>query len=377
MKILYVIDHLRHDGTQRMLFYLIEGLSSRNHQQAVLSLNYGWDNELVEELKKLNIEIRFIQTIAFFSGYGLISAWRWMRSEQFDAVVTLLFVSDVVGRILARTARIQHILSSIRARNINYQIWKRWLVRFTMRWVDAVVINSARIREFVLSEEGVPGNKIFIIPNGVKVENYCNSIDRDGLRKEMGFNPQDFVIGSVGRLHEQKGYDILLKAIALLPQEDIHLLLIGEGEEITNLRNLSQTLELHKRVHFAGYRRDVPMLLKILDLYSQPSRYEGMPNALMEAMASGCPIVASSVDGICELIKDNVHGWLVPPDDIHALAEVIQFVLDNRTEANLRGIAAHNRAMDSYSVEAMVAAWEKVLLQIKRGKSTEVEFSQS
>jgi glycosyltransferase involved in cell wall biosynthesis len=171
------------------------------------------------------------------------------------------------------------------------------------------------------------------------------------------------LIGSVGRLTRQKGFDVLLKAFARLKQPECALLITGVGEEEPALRGLSTQLGIQDRVHFIGYRRDVPAFLKTLDLYVHPARFEGMPNALLEAMAAGCPIVATSVDGSTELIEDGVHGWLVPPENPDALGYAIDAALRDQNEARRRGIAARQKATCHFSIETMINAWEHILQQ--------------
>jgi len=361
MRIVYFIDHLRPDGTQKVLEQLIEGLAAQNHDQAVVCLNDSWDCALVNRLREAQAEVRIVGKVALASGYGLISTWQWLRRRRFDVAVTFLFASDVVGRVLARVAGVPRIVSSPRARNTHYAGWQHWLVRRTMRWVDAVVINSAGIRDFAVIEEGAPGSKIHVIHNGVKAEDYLEPLDRAALCSEFDLSPERCLIGAVGRLTHQKGFDVLLRALSLINREDIILLMIGRGEHEASLRAQADKLGLRYQVHFAGYRRDVPRLLGALDLYVHPARFEGMPNALLEAMAAGCPIVASFVDGICELIEDGVHGWLVPAEDADALAGAMQTALNDRTEGKRRAAAAQRRVATQFHVDAMVAAWEAVL----------------
>lgn len=361
MRIVYFIDHLRPDGTQKVLGQLIEGLAARDHDQAVVCLNDSWDRALVNRLREAQAEVHIVGKVALASGYGLISSWQWLRRRRFDVAVTFLFTSDVVGRVLARVAGVPRIVSSLRARNVHYTEWQRWLVRRTMRWADAVVINSSGIRDFAIIEEGGPESKVRVIHNGVKIEGYLESLDRAALCSEFDLSPERCLIGAVGRLTHQKGFDLLLRALSLIKSEDIMLLLIGSGEYEANLRSQADKLGLRHQVHFAGYRRDLPRLLGGLDLYVHPARFEGMPNALLEAMAAGCPIVASSVDGICELIEDGIHGWLVPAEDADALARAMQNALSDRTEGKRRAAAAQHRVATQFRVETMVAAWEAVL----------------
>ena len=361
MKILYCIDHLRPDGTQRVLLQLVEGLAQRGHTQAVLCLNSSWDVTLVNRLRQAGAQVRIVGKVALVSGYGLWSAWHWLRRERFDVAVTLLFASDVLGRALAHVAGVPRIVSSLRARNANYAAWQRWLVSRTMRWVDAVVLNSAAVRDFAIIQEGAAPDRIDVIPNGVSLTDYAVPVDTSAVRAEFGLSLVQPVIGSVGRLTRQKGYDVLLQALALISRSDIQLVLIGSGEEEDNLRRLTVRLNLESRVHFLGHRQDVPRLLHILDVYVQPSRFEGMPNTLLEAMAAGCPIIASAVDGNCELIDSSLQGWLTPVENAAALAEAIQSALTNTIEAQRRASAARLRAATSFDVESMIAAWERAL----------------
>jgi glycosyltransferase involved in cell wall biosynthesis len=361
MKIVYFIDHLRADGTQAVLSQLAFGLAARGHQQTIFCLNDSCDREVVNRLQAGGAEVRIIGKAALVTGYGFVSIWQWLRRAEPDVVVTLLLVSDVFGRTMARMAKVRRIVSSIRARNINYSSFHRWLVRLTMRSVDAVIINSAYLREFAIDQEGAPSDRIFVIPNGVRVDDYSAAICSTSLRKDFGLPHQSKLVGSVGRLTLQKGFDVLLKAVSLVNRPALDLLICGLGEEEGNLRALADKLGLRKQVHFVGYRRDIPSFLKSLDLYVHPARFEGMPNAVLEAMAAACPVVATDIDGARELITDGEHGWLVPPEDPAALASTLKEALANLDEARKRGSAARQRIAKHFTVEKMVNSWENIL----------------
>jgi glycosyltransferase involved in cell wall biosynthesis len=362
MKIVYFIDHLRHDGSQRVLRELVEGLGKRGHIQAVVCLNDSWDAALVERLRAAKAEVRIVGKLGVAGGYGLLSTWQWLRCRQFDAAVTLLLYSDVIGRLLARSAGIPFIATSIQTRDVHYSSMQRWLVRQTARWANRIVLCSENIREFAAIAEGASSERTCVVPHGVPFDKYHSTIGRSALCREFGLPSASIILGSVGRLTYQKGYDILLEALARLSRHDFQLLLIGVGEEEQSLRLQAHRLGLEKHVHFAGYRHDVPLLLGSLDIYLQPSRFEGMSLAVIEAMASGCPIVATAVDGTCEVIENGRHGWLVPPEDPPALAATIEEAMSNPEKARVYGNAARQRAKTSFSAEALVSGWENVLL---------------
>jgi glycosyltransferase involved in cell wall biosynthesis len=362
MKIVYFIDHLRPDGSQTVLRQLVEGLGARGHDQTVICLNDSWDPALVERLRTASADVRIVGKMALASGYGLLSIWHWLRSARFDVAITLLFVSDVIGRALAGMVGVPRIVTTLQTRNIDYTFLQRWLVRKTMHWADAVVISSIQLHDFGIREEGARPDGIHIIPHAVRVEDYESPCHQKSLRMEFGLPPDGWLLGSVGRLTHQKGFDVLLHALSVISRDDFNLLIFGVGEEESRLRALATKLGLEARVRFAGYRRDVPRLIGALDLYLQPSRFEGMPLALLEAMAAARPVIASSVDGNRDLIENGVHGWLVPPENPVMLANAVQEALSDSKEAQRRGISAHQRVATHFNVDSMVLDWEKLLM---------------
>ena len=361
MNIVYFIDHLRPDGTQNVLAQLVTGLAARGHQQTVFCLNDSWDRDLVDRLRAVGADVRIIGKVALASGCGLVLMWRSLLKAQHDVAITLLFVSDVVGRVVARIAGVPRIVSSIRTRNVDYSSLQLWLVRATMHSADAVIINSAHVRDFAVNKEGARPERVHVIPNGVCIDDYPTATDRHSLRGELRLSTSSKLVGSIGRLTWQKGFDVLLKAVSLLNYHDFDLLISGVGEEEASLRALSLKLGVQKRVHFIGYRRDIPSLLSSLDLYVHPARFEGMPNAVVEAMAAARPVVASRVDGICELVENGIHGWLVPPDEPEVLAKAMSAALSNADEARKRGAAAQQRVAEHFTIEKMVSSWENIL----------------
>lgn len=362
MKIVHFIDHLRPDGAQAVLKRFVSEMARRGHEQTIVCLNDSWDSALVEHFRSCGVEVRVVGKVALATGAGMLSTWRWLRQQRFDVAVTMLFVADVLGRFLARITRIPRIVTSIQSRNVDYPAWKRWLVRRTMPWADVVIICSRGMAEFVEREEGARPERIRYIPNStVKPRDYANPVSAGELRAEFGIAPAAIVVGYLGRLVPQKGLDVLLRALAKLSTPNVHIVLMGTGGEEHRLRSLAQELGLVSQVHFAGYRRDAPRLLGAFDLYVHPSRFEGMPVALLEAMAAGCPIVATSADGNSELIHDGVHGWLVSPEDPIALARALEAALRDPGEARVRGMAAKRRAEQEFSVEESTDRWEGIL----------------
>ncbi|MDZ4719229.1 MAG: glycosyltransferase, partial [Roseiflexaceae bacterium] len=284
MKVVFFIDHLRADGTQRFLRQLVAGLAARGHRLAVVCLNDSWDQVVIDDLRRNGAEVRIVGRAALVGLYGIVTTFIWLRARRFDTAVTLLFTADVFARILAQAAGIPWIISSIRARNVNYSWWQHMMSRLTMPLADVVVLNSANASDFAVAHEGLRRTQMVVIPNGVSVGS-ARIRSSAGLRAELGLPIAGTLLGSVGRLTYQKGFDVLLHALALLPNANSCLALFGSGEEQQHLQQLAKALGLCGRVAFAGYRHDAAQLLGALDLYIHAARFEGMPNALLEAMA--------------------------------------------------------------------------------------------
>jgi glycosyltransferase involved in cell wall biosynthesis len=181
------------------------------------------------------------------------------------------------------------------------------------------------------------------------------------VRRELAVPDGTTLILSVGRLTHQKGFDNLVAAAAGFLNESVVFLIAGAGEERPALEDTVRSRGLDGHVRFLGYRRDVPSLLAGTDLFVHPSRYEGMPVAVLEAMAAGCPVVATSVDGTRALIRDGIHGWLVPPEDAEALTAAITSALRDPLERSRRGQAAQERVRREFTEDGMALAWERVL----------------
>jgi glycosyltransferase involved in cell wall biosynthesis len=294
---------------------------------------------------------------------GLIYLYKELKQWQPDIVQTLLPTSDMIGRSIGRIAGMPTIVSSIRTHNLDKPWWQLFLDRRTARWACRVVFNSREAVPFALANEGVTEEQVVYIVNGARISPAKPDAKTAALRAELGLphrNPK--VLGMVARLHPQKGHIDLLRAFALVLKEvpETILLVIGDGALRKTLEHETARLGISDQVRFLGDRSDVLDLLFVIDLYVHTSLFEGMPNAVMEAMAAARPVIATAVDGTKELIINNQTGWLVEPGHPAVLAARIIFALRHPETARQMGLAAAERVKVHFSIDRMIAAYHSL-----------------
>jgi len=209
----------------------------------------------------------------------------------------------------------------------------RWLDRQTLPKADALIAVSEAVREAMLRSRPKLANRIVTVHNGVPLTHGGRKPElRDATRRELGYAPNDFVIGSAARLDPRKGLDTLIEAFSLarLHYANLRLLIVGDGPERERLEGLVARFELESQVQLLPNRSPIAPYLMAMDMFAAPSRTEGLGVALIEALAMGLPIVASNVGGIPEVVEDGKCGRLLPPDRIDLWAENLSDLVSMR-----------------------------------------------
>jgi glycosyltransferase involved in cell wall biosynthesis len=207
------------------------------------------------------------------------------------------------------------------------------------------------------------GRKSLCIHNAVNLNRFALPPDAHILarkRQELGLPEEAIVVGTIGRLTQQKGYSILIEAAALVLQEmpSVHFVIIGEGELEDTLMTLAKQLGVADAVHFTGPRSDIEELLAAMDLFVSSSLWEGLPTVILEGMAAQVPVVATDVSGTRELVQDGVTGILVPAGDHHLLAQAISQVLREERQAQAMVKRAYGHVHD-FSIPAVAQQHEE------------------
>jgi glycosyltransferase involved in cell wall biosynthesis len=231
------------------------------------------------------------------------------------------------------------------------QLSYRWLYRLGSRRVSGLIAVSDEVRQSMLDEIGSVDDKIVVIANGVDVELYGEATDSAALRSELELEPNDFVMVMVGTFKRQKGHIHLVEAASRLREAhpSVRILLVGDGELRAEMEEKARQAKLDEMLRFMGSRRDIPRLLAASDGFVLPSLWEGLPIALLEAMAAGLPCIATDVSGTKQVVVPDETGMLIPPGDSSALAKAMEELLADPDRARRMGEAGKRRVESLFS----------------------------
>jgi glycosyltransferase involved in cell wall biosynthesis len=360
--ILFGITDLASGGAEQAVVEIATRLAAVGHSCRVVSLApppRPPRSQLVPRLEEAGIEVAFLdaaswrhlpRTVSRFVGH--------LQAFQPHVVQSFLHHANLVAALAFKRVGRRDLLTGIRVaerrRNLH-----RWWARRTDRWVAKHVCVSQAVADFAARSIALPRSKLVVIPNGVDLRRFDDPppLPRDSL----GIPPKARVIACVGRLDRQKRLAWLLQRMpslaAALPRH--HLLLVGEGPEARRLRRLARQLGVDRRVHFVGWRTDIPAILATADLLVLTSAWEGSPNVLLEAMAAGRPVVASRAEGVDELLSPTAVDQLVGQQDAEGFAERVVRICRDASLARQLGAANRARAR-LFSWSATASAYERL-----------------
>ncbi len=226
-----------------------------------------------------------------------------------------------------------------------------------------LVLQTAAISPAVLKHlrrGGVPVARTRLIWSSIDPVRVKPTRVRDEVRREFNVAGQDILLLAVGNLTRRKGFDLLIAALAQVRCRNVHLLIAGSGKEHGVLSECISEYQLHDRVQLLGQRTDIPDLLAACDLFVMPSRAEGLGVAALEAMAAGRPVIASKVGGLSDVILHGTTGLLVPPEQVPALSDSLNALIDSPVNRANYGEAGRARVSDHFHVDQMVCAYEEL-----------------
>jgi len=361
IRVAYMIDHLRVGGAQRHLLEVVRGLDRNRYALEMWSASAD-PGDLAPVFEREGVPVRSFGISGTMLSPRTLSAVRRTAREfkqrGVHVVHGYLFEGNFLAALVGRFAGSPVTLVSKRSLDRYTRVDRRFAAWLSNQLADRVTVNAAAVRDVVLRHEWCAPSRIEMIPNGVALPSGGDT--PAGSRQEDDPRGDGPLVGMVGRLSWKKGYQFALEAARLLRERipGVRFDIVGDGELRAELEAHAEKLGLGQTVRFLGQRRDVPELMRTFDCFVLSSVIEGMPNALLEAMALGRPVVTTSAGGSAEVVVDGDSGLVVPPADSEALASALERVLRDPALARSLGERGERRVRENFSLEAMLRAFD-------------------
>lgn len=367
-RVLFVMDTLNFGGTETQTVQMAVRLQSSGFRLTIACLHHG--GPLSETLNNAGIRVvDFTIGGSLLSPKGLRQIFRlarFIRSQQFDVVHAHDLWANLVGVLAARLVGTPLVVSS--QRDLGHLWWytafRTRVIRAIHRLSTAVTANSNAVRNFVVRDFHVPEDRVRVIYNGVDFDRFA-SARRSRADSFPGIAEHDPLIAVLANMHSDvKGHHDLVEAAKALrlAHPNAKFVLIGDGEERPRIETHAREAQVSNMFLFLGRRKDVPGLLASCDLSVLASHAEGFPNAVLESMAAGLPVIATSVGGVPEVIEDGVNGILVPARAPAMLAEAIHGLLSRPSLASAIGAAGQECVRSNYSFEQSLSELRRLYL---------------
>lgn len=303
---------------------------------------------------------------------GLLRLWTLLRRGHFDVIETFTYDSNLLALPLAWLAgvpvRIATHHGMIEGFPWSIERLHSWLVNIGV--ADVLVSVSQKALEQA-ANAGTKRQRMVVIQNGI-VPSRSDPSQVSMTRREIGLNDGDIFLLSVGRLVYQKGHEFLISATARVLQRYPHAkaVICGDGNLHQALEAQIARLRLGESVLLLGNRTDIDRYLSSANIFVLPSRWEGLPVSLLEAMGMGLPVVATRVEGVEEVVQHGVQGLLVPPEDSDALAASLEELIGQPDLRNSMGMAARHRIEECYTADIMCEKYLHLMLQLMASHGT-------
>jgi len=357
-RICFLITELDQGGAERALVRIATGLPRDEWDVSVICL--GPEGPLAAPLRAAGLPVNCLGVTSIRSPrslwratFGLVRLLKQIRPALLQ---TFLFHAGLAGRIAARLARVPVVVCGLRVAERRSR-WRLRMDRWTDWLVDRHVCVSQAVADFSQRESRLPAGKLVVIPNGVDFDRFHQANSADLSR--FGIPAGAKVLLTVGRLDPQKAPLELVRIFAELTADhpEWHLLLVGDGPLRTDLRQLIDADGLAGRVHLAGWQADVPEIMRSCDLFVLNSRWEGMPNVVLEAAAAGLPVIATRSEGVVEIVESGVSGVLVEVDQPQAMRAALESMMTHQNDAAARASRLQQIVSEQFTWQSVISRY--------------------
>jgi glycosyltransferase involved in cell wall biosynthesis len=362
IKVLHIVPMLSPGGAERVAVHIARGLNPQRYDAVVVSFSGRLGCDLDRLLEEAGIEVRYLGKRPGFDYrmyHKVNHALRDYRPHIVHTHLQVLRYALLPCMFSLRDASVVHTVHNLAEREV--ELRGRLVQRFAFKHGVVPIAVAAEVARSVERLYGIQPCRV--ISNCIPTDCYAYPRTPRGVwRAKEGFGSEDILFVCVARFVAQKNHALLLKAFAEGPASNphAHLVLVGEGALRKHLEQQAKHLGLAGQIHFLGLRSDIPEVLGAMDVFVLTSDYEGSPLSVIEAMASGLPIVSTAVGGVPDLFRIGREGFIVPPGDVQCLSEAMAFLLGNQDARQSMGMAAAQRARGNFDVSTMVQAYERL-----------------
>lgn len=356
--IFHIIQSLGNGGCENMLLRTLPLLTDYDH--IILTLKESGD--LAPRFRALGIVVHNIAYRHFFSLRALWRLRQLIKTKRPSLVLTYLFHADLIGRLFLPSDPPLFPFLRTTYNHPRYRI-ARFFEWLTQPFVRHSLVNSEAVKNFYEKHLRMTKGTSTVIPNGIDTDFFQSLLPQPELRASLGIAPTDTVIICVANFHPNKGHTYLLAAFEETYKKhgNLTLLLVGDGEERSSLKKQALPYTSQKNILFLGQRTDVPALLKLSDIFILPTLFEGMSNALLEAMACGLPIITTAIEENRELLTEGYTALLVPPKNTSALNQALETLLSQPLLRTTLSKNASTLVAERFALKRVVRLWQEVL----------------
>lgn len=351
IKILQIIDLLQWGGAQKMQVFLAEQLNAHDVELTVASLNASNGSPVPEYLRQRGARVVVFPFPKFLSIRSFFNLFDFVRREKFNLIHTHLTYANIFGTIIGWLTGTP-VIASLRTAGYDpryHRPIRQWIETVVVKYgAQRIMANGHAVAE--LGRKRFAPREIDILVNAIDLPSPLTEGERFAIRSELTGDPSRPLVISVGRLDLPKGFPDLIRSFVTVHQANPRaaLVIAGDGPMSEEMNALVRELHLEEIVFLLGQRDDVPRLLQAADLYVSSSHWEGLPVSILEAMASGLPVLATEVGDIPHVVIPET-GELIPPHCPEQLAEKIVSLLANPERRKAMGAAARAHIQRNYS----------------------------
>jgi glycosyltransferase involved in cell wall biosynthesis len=368
-RVLHLITSFEVGGTERQAVELLKRIDRRRFDVSLAALRL--EGPLYQELSAIFPHTPQFPLTSFYNANAAKQLMRlrgWMIRRGVEILHAHDFYAGLLGAAAARLAGVR-VIACQRHMRLSDRRAHEWGTRLTHRLASRVLVNSEAIRDHLLAGGRVEPEKIVVIHNGLSVAAERAAVDgparakqRAALLQELNLDEDAKLIGLVARMEQVKGHRYFIDAASRIAavEPKAHFLLVGDGSLRPEIEEQVARLGLGARAHFLGARGGAALIAAGFDVAVLASLHEGLPNAVMEAMAAGAPVVATAVGGTTELVIDGATGFLAPPADAEALARRILDALRNPECSARMAEQGRRRVLGQFSMRRMVESVERL-----------------